>query len=67
MYYPFAGYLKYNSSSYYADGSFGMYWTTAQRSDNTDNAQSFQASSTKQSYDRKSSAFSIRCQKLSSQ
>ena len=67
MYYPFAGYLKYNSSSYYADGSFGMYWTTAQRSDNTDNAQSFQASSTKQSYDRKSSAFSIRCQKLSAQ
>lgn len=45
----------------------GMYWTTAQRSDNTDNAQSFQASSTKQSYDRKSSAFSIRCQKLSAQ
>jgi hypothetical protein len=44
-----------------------MYWTTAQRSDNTDNAQSFQASSTKQSYDRKSSAFSIRCQKLSAQ
>jgi len=64
LYYPFAGYLKYSSSSYYADGTNGMYWTTTQRTDNTDNAQSFQASKSKQSYDRKSSAFSIRCQKL---
>lgn len=74
LFYPFAGYIKYSTNlteKYNADGAYGMYWTGLHKTGNDgvtyENAQSMQASSQKQSYDRKASAFSIRCQKLTAE
>lgn len=74
LFYPFAGYIKYSASfsdtegGYNSDGAYGMYWTSLHKTGNDgvtfENAQSMQASSKKLSYDRKASAFSVRCQKL---
>lgn len=66
--YPYAGFWKYSGSSFSTDGTYGMMWTCIPQYNASQggyiNAQSLQISSNKESYDRKSSLFSVRCRKI---